>query len=200
MNGSPTTAAVLAQLGALLVDLHGQHETQSLLHADAQRDILDAFAHAEAERASGGGGARGRGRAPSRRGVAREPAGRGAPPRRLSPSRRRRDRPGQARAGRGRGRCSSRPGDSARPAPSASRPSGSWTRSRARRGTRSARSASPTARWPGSRRWIPRSPAGARCSTRRTPTWPSWPGRPRPTPTRWRRIPSGSPRSSGGAT
>jgi DNA repair protein RecN (Recombination protein N) len=50
VNGSPTTAAALAQLGALLVDLHGQHETQSLLHADAQRDILDAFAHAEAER------------------------------------------------------------------------------------------------------------------------------------------------------
>ena len=28
------------------MDLHGQHETQSLLHAEAQRDILDAFAHA----------------------------------------------------------------------------------------------------------------------------------------------------------
>ena len=50
VNGSPTTAAVLAQLGALLVDLHGQHETQSLLHAEAQREILDAFAHAEPER------------------------------------------------------------------------------------------------------------------------------------------------------
>jgi DNA repair protein RecN (Recombination protein N) len=50
VSGSPTTAAVLAQLGALLVDLHGQHETQSLLHADAQRDILDAFARAEPER------------------------------------------------------------------------------------------------------------------------------------------------------
>jgi DNA repair protein RecN (Recombination protein N) len=52
VNGSPTTASVLAQLGALLIDLHGQHETQSLLHAEAQRDILDAFAHAEAERAA----------------------------------------------------------------------------------------------------------------------------------------------------
>src|SRR4051812_30345344 len=50
VNGSPTTASVLGRLGALLVDLHGQHETQSLLRADAQRDILDAFAHAEAER------------------------------------------------------------------------------------------------------------------------------------------------------
>src|SRR5205823_7516319 len=37
VNGSPTTAAVLGQLGGLLVDLHGQHETQSLLHVDAQR-------------------------------------------------------------------------------------------------------------------------------------------------------------------
>ena len=52
VNGSPTTAAVLTELGALLVDLHGQHETQSLLHAEAQRDILDAFAHAEPERAA----------------------------------------------------------------------------------------------------------------------------------------------------
>jgi len=52
VNGSPTTAAVLSQLGPLLVDLHGQHETQSLLHQDAQRDILDAFAHAEGERAA----------------------------------------------------------------------------------------------------------------------------------------------------
>jgi DNA repair protein RecN (Recombination protein N) len=52
VNGSPTTASVLSQLGALLVDLHGQHETQSLLHAEAQRDILDAFAHAHAERSA----------------------------------------------------------------------------------------------------------------------------------------------------
>jgi DNA repair protein RecN (Recombination protein N) len=52
VNGSPTTASVLAELGALLVDLHGQHETQSLLHPEAQRDILDAFAHAEADRAA----------------------------------------------------------------------------------------------------------------------------------------------------
>src|SRR5438128_4518169 len=52
VNGSPTTASVLAQLGALLVDLHGQHETQSLLQAEPQRDIVDAFAHAEAERAA----------------------------------------------------------------------------------------------------------------------------------------------------
>ncbi len=50
VNGSPTTIGVLAQIGALLVDLHGQHETQSLLHPDAQRDILDAYADADVER------------------------------------------------------------------------------------------------------------------------------------------------------
>src|SRR5204863_7452795 len=50
VNGSPTTVSVLAQLGALLVDLHGQHETQSLLRGDAQRDILDAYGDAAVER------------------------------------------------------------------------------------------------------------------------------------------------------
>src|ERR671917_108682 len=54
VNGSPTTASVLAELGALLVDLHGQHETQSLLHPESQRDIVDAYAHADAERAAVG--------------------------------------------------------------------------------------------------------------------------------------------------
>jgi DNA repair protein RecN (Recombination protein N) len=52
VNGSPTTASVLTELGSLLIDLHGQHETQSLLHPEAQRDILDAFAHADGERAA----------------------------------------------------------------------------------------------------------------------------------------------------
>src|SRR5882724_3698429 len=50
VNGSPTTIGVLAEIGALLVDLHGQHETQSLLRADAQRDMLDAYADAAVER------------------------------------------------------------------------------------------------------------------------------------------------------
>ncbi len=52
VNGSPTTVGVLAGLGALLVDLHGQHEAQSLLRPDAQRDILDAFADADGDRAA----------------------------------------------------------------------------------------------------------------------------------------------------
>ena len=46
VNGSPVTVGVLAELGTLLVDLHGQHEAQSLLYAEAQRIILDAFAGA----------------------------------------------------------------------------------------------------------------------------------------------------------
>src|SRR5262245_53371131 len=49
-NGSPTTVAALARLGSFLVDLHGQHEAQSLLKPQAQRDMLDAFGGADAER------------------------------------------------------------------------------------------------------------------------------------------------------
>ncbi|MFN2571267.1 MAG: DNA repair protein RecN [Gemmatimonadales bacterium] len=50
VNGSPTAIGVLAEIGALLVDLHGQHETQSLLRPEAQRDMLDAYADADVER------------------------------------------------------------------------------------------------------------------------------------------------------
>jgi DNA repair protein RecN (Recombination protein N) len=50
INGSPATVGVLAQVGGLLVDLHGQHDTQSLLRADTQRDLLDAYAEADVER------------------------------------------------------------------------------------------------------------------------------------------------------
>jgi len=49
-NGSPTTVGVLATLGRSLVDLHGQHEAQSLLRPAAQRDILDAFGGAGNQR------------------------------------------------------------------------------------------------------------------------------------------------------
>ncbi len=50
VNGSPTTIAVLKQLGDLLVDLHGPHDHQSLLSAERQLDLLDAFSHAEGTR------------------------------------------------------------------------------------------------------------------------------------------------------
>ena len=52
VNGSPVTVAVLSDLGCLLVDLHGQHETQSLLREAAQRTILDAYAEADDEAAT----------------------------------------------------------------------------------------------------------------------------------------------------
>lgn len=43
VNGSAVTAGVLAEVGRLLVNLHGQHEAQTLLDPEAQRRILDAF-------------------------------------------------------------------------------------------------------------------------------------------------------------
>ena len=44
VNGSPTTVGVLGELGRMLVDLHGQHEGQTLLKREEQRAILDAYA------------------------------------------------------------------------------------------------------------------------------------------------------------
>ena len=49
VNGSPVTAGVLGEIGRLLVNLHGQHEAQTLLDGESQRAILDAFAGATAE-------------------------------------------------------------------------------------------------------------------------------------------------------
>ena len=46
VNGSTVSATILAEVGHLLVNLHGQHEAQTLLDGDAQRRILDAFAGA----------------------------------------------------------------------------------------------------------------------------------------------------------
>ena len=43
VNGTTVTAGVLAEIGRMLVNLHGQHEAQTLLDADSQRRILDAF-------------------------------------------------------------------------------------------------------------------------------------------------------------
>ena len=48
-NGTPVTAGVLAEIGRLLVNLHGQHEAQTLLDAESQRRTLDAFAGAQGE-------------------------------------------------------------------------------------------------------------------------------------------------------
>jgi DNA repair protein RecN (Recombination protein N) len=43
INGRPTTLAQLKDVGEMLVDLHGQHDHQSLVGADAQRLLVDAF-------------------------------------------------------------------------------------------------------------------------------------------------------------
>ncbi len=44
INGRPVPIQMLRELGEHLVDLHGQHEHQSLLKRDAQRQILDDYA------------------------------------------------------------------------------------------------------------------------------------------------------------
>ena len=44
VNDQPTTLATLKELGLMLVDLHGQHEHQSLLRKSTQREIIDQFA------------------------------------------------------------------------------------------------------------------------------------------------------------
>jgi DNA repair protein RecN (Recombination protein N) len=44
VNGRLATVSTLAEMGARLVDIHGQHAHQSLLGAATQRDALDRFA------------------------------------------------------------------------------------------------------------------------------------------------------------
>jgi DNA repair protein RecN (Recombination protein N) len=46
LNGRPTTVSILAQIGSLLVDIHGQSEHLSLLKPAAQLQLLDRFAEA----------------------------------------------------------------------------------------------------------------------------------------------------------
>jgi DNA repair protein RecN (Recombination protein N) len=55
INGRPAPIQMLRELGEYLVDIHGQHEHQSLLRRDAQRQILDDYAGLEdSVRALGG--------------------------------------------------------------------------------------------------------------------------------------------------
>lgn len=44
INGSPTTLKLLRELGEQMVDIHGQHEHQSLMKKDMQRALLDNYA------------------------------------------------------------------------------------------------------------------------------------------------------------
>ena len=43
VNGRPSTLAQVKELGERLVDIHGQHEHQSLVRSASQRELLDAF-------------------------------------------------------------------------------------------------------------------------------------------------------------
>jgi DNA repair protein RecN (Recombination protein N) len=47
INGRPATMQQLQQLGELMIDIHSQHEHQSLLRRDTHRRLLDAFAGCE---------------------------------------------------------------------------------------------------------------------------------------------------------
>ena len=49
INGTTVTATVLADIGRQLVNLHGQHDAQTLLDNESQRRILDAFGGAEGQ-------------------------------------------------------------------------------------------------------------------------------------------------------
>lgn len=51
INGQPVTLAQLRALGDMLMDIHSQHEHQSLLVRDNHRRLLDEFAGAEARAA-----------------------------------------------------------------------------------------------------------------------------------------------------
>jgi len=42
VNGAPAPAKLLQQIGQACLDMHGQHEHQSLLRADFQRELVDA--------------------------------------------------------------------------------------------------------------------------------------------------------------
>jgi len=48
VNGLAATLAQLKSIGEYLVDIHGQHAHQSLMRADSQRNLLDAYAGCQA--------------------------------------------------------------------------------------------------------------------------------------------------------
>ena len=100
INGTTVTATVLAEIGRLLVNLHGQHESQTLLDTEAQRRILDAFGGATGAGCSRGAYDDVTAIRPGNCRTDRSPCGRGAA-RGLSAPCRERDRGVEAGAGRG---------------------------------------------------------------------------------------------------
>ncbi|MEW6555885.1 MAG: DNA repair protein RecN [Elusimicrobiota bacterium] len=50
INGTPSTVGMLQTTGNYLVDIHGQHEHQSLLKIENQRDILDSYGNLEVQK------------------------------------------------------------------------------------------------------------------------------------------------------
>jgi DNA repair protein RecN (Recombination protein N) len=50
VNGRLVNVSVLKQIGELLIDIHGQHDNQSLLKTENHIDLLDAFGGANIER------------------------------------------------------------------------------------------------------------------------------------------------------
>lgn len=51
INGEVCTAAQIREISSLLLDIHGQHEHQSLLYQEHQLEILDAYGKGEVEAA-----------------------------------------------------------------------------------------------------------------------------------------------------
>ena len=49
INGTAVTATQLRELGEFLVDIHGQHQHQSLARAASQRELVDAYGKLEAQ-------------------------------------------------------------------------------------------------------------------------------------------------------
>ncbi|RUM90655.1 MAG: DNA repair protein RecN [Thiomicrospira sp.] len=48
INGLPASVSQLKMLSSLLIDIHGQHEHQSLMHTNKQLELLDAYAQHDA--------------------------------------------------------------------------------------------------------------------------------------------------------
>lgn len=53
INGETVPISLLKEAAGILIDIHGQHEHQSLLYKKKQLEILDAFAGAELEKTAG---------------------------------------------------------------------------------------------------------------------------------------------------